>query len=167
VYNSGTAAVSYLAMQRTSTTSTNTPRAGTPTSGKDPVSTTARPFTTATTVYSNSNRGLEAIRQLQTMVQGSTTLQSHQQGFTHTPSPVGSSVPISIGGRLRINDEMSVVTETNNSALYEQDKKDHKKEREERMRNLKDYVRNSLFPFWNFFPIQSKCSSATKKEVLY
>jgi hypothetical protein len=62
------------------------------------------------------------------MVPGSTTPQSHQQGFTHTPSPVGSSVPISIGGRIRINDEKSVVTETNNSALYKQDKKDHKKE---------------------------------------
>jgi hypothetical protein len=44
---------------------------------------------------------------------------------------VGSSIPISIGGRNRINDETSVVTETNNSALYEQDKKDHKKEQEE------------------------------------
>jgi hypothetical protein len=80
---------------------------------------------------------------------------------------VGSSVPISIGGKIRINDETSVVTETNNSALYEQDKKDHKKEQEQRMRQLKDYVRNNLFPFWKFFPIKNKCSSATKKEVLY
>jgi hypothetical protein len=119
------------------------------------VSTTARtPFTTVATVYSNSNRGLESARPLKTMVPGSTTLQSHQQGFTHTPSPVGSLVPISIGGKIRINDETSVVTEINNSALYKQDKKDHKKEQEERMRDLKDYVHNSLFPFWNFFPIK-------------
>jgi hypothetical protein len=125
------------------------------------------PFATAATVYSNSNWGVESSRPLQTMVPGSTTPQSYQQGFTHTPSPVGSSVPISIGGRLRINDEKSVVTETNNSALYKQDKKDHKKEQEQRMRNLKDYVRNSLFPFWKYFSNQNKCSSATEKEVLY
>jgi hypothetical protein len=62
------------------------------------------------------------------MVPGSTTPQSYKQGFTHTPSPLGSWVPISIGGRLSINDEMSVVTETSNSALYKQDRKDHKKE---------------------------------------
>jgi hypothetical protein len=60
-------------------------------------------------------------------------------------------VPISIGGRLRINDETSVVTETNNSALYKQDKNDYKKEQEQQMRQLKDYVCNSLFPFWKFF----------------
>jgi hypothetical protein len=48
------------------------------------------------------------------------------------------------------------VTETNYSALYKQDKKDHKKEQEERMRDLKDYVRNSLFPFWNFFSNQKQ-----------
>jgi hypothetical protein len=101
------------------------------------------------------------------LVLGSTTLQSYQQGFTHTPLPVGSLVPISIGGRLRINDETSVVTETNNSALYEQDKKDHKKEQEQLMRQLKDYVCDSLMPFSNFFQIKNKCSSATKKEVLY
>jgi hypothetical protein len=82
------------------------------------------------------------------MVPGSTTPQSHQQGFTHTPSPVGSLVPISIGGRLRINDETSVATETNNSALYKQDKKDHKKVREQQMRQLKDYVRNSFGIFF-------------------
>jgi hypothetical protein len=101
------------------------------------------------------------------MVPGSTTLQSHQQGFTHTPSPVGSLVPISIGGRLRINDETSVVTETKNSALYEQDKKDHKKEQEERMRNLKDYVRNSLYLFWKFFSNQKQMLFSNKEEVLY
>jgi hypothetical protein len=164
VYNSGTAAVSKSATHRTSTTSLYTPRAGTPTSLKDHVSTTARTtFTTAATVFSNSNRGLESARPLQTMVPGSTTPQSHRQGFTHTPSPVGSSVPISIGGRIRINDETSVVTETNNSALYEQDKKDHKKEREERMRNLKDYVRNSLFPFWKFFSNQKQMLFSDKE----
>jgi hypothetical protein len=76
---------------------------------------------------------------------------------------VGSSVPISIGGRIRINDETSVVTETNNSALYEQDKKDHKKEREERMRNLKDYVRNSLFPSWKFFSNQKQMLFSDKE----
>jgi hypothetical protein len=97
------------------------------------------------------------------MVPGSTTPQSHQQGFTHTPLPVGSSVPISIGGRLRINDETSVVTETNNSALNKQDKKDHKKEREERMRNLKDYVPNSLFPFWKFFSNQKQMLFSDKE----
>jgi hypothetical protein len=81
---------------------------------------------------------------------------------------VGSSVPISIGGKIRINDETSVVTETNNSALYEQDKKDHKKEREERMRVLKRTLCATVyFHFGNFFPIKNKCSSATKQEVLY
>jgi hypothetical protein len=72
---------------------------------------------------------------------------------------VGSSGPILIGGKIRINDETSVVTETNNSALYEQDKKDHIREQEERMRNLKDYVRNSLFPFWK--------KNSNKKQVLF
>jgi hypothetical protein len=99
------------------------------------------------------------------MVPGSTTPQSYQQGFTHTPSLVGSLFPISIGGRLRINDETSVVTETNKSALYKQDKKDHKKEQEQRMRQLKDYicatvyVHHSLFPFWKFF--------SNKKQMLF
>jgi hypothetical protein len=149
-YNSGTAAVSKSAPQRASTTSLHTPRAGTPTSWKDPVATTVRtPFAMAATVHYFSNRGIESSCPLQTMVPGS------------------SSVPISIGGRLRINDATSVVTETNYSALYKQDKKDHKKEQEQQMRQLKDYVRNTLFPFWNFFQIKSRCSSATKKEVLY
>jgi hypothetical protein len=90
VYISGTAAVSNSATHTTSTTSLHTPRAGTPTSWKDPVSTTVRtPFTTAATVYSNSHWGIESARPLQTMVPGSTTPQSHQQGFTHTPSRVG------------------------------------------------------------------------------
>jgi hypothetical protein len=155
-------------MHSTSTTSLNTPRAGTPTSWKDPVATTVQTlFTMAATVYANSNWGKESACPLQTMVAGSTTPQSYQQGFTHTPWPVGSLVPISIGGRLRINDETSVVTETNNSALYEQDKKDHTKKREQQIRQLKGYVRNSLFPFCNFFSIKNTCSSATKKEVLY
>jgi hypothetical protein len=164
VYNSGTAAVSSSAMHRTSTTSLQTPRAGTPTSWKDPVSTTARtPFTMVATVYSNSNWGLESAHPPQTMAPGSTTPQSHRQGFTHTPLPVGSLVPISIGGRIRINDETSVVTETNNSALYKQDEKDHKKEQEQRMRNLKDYVRNSLFPFWKFFSNQKQMLFSDKE----
>jgi hypothetical protein len=78
VYNSGMAAVSNSATHRTSTTSLHAPRAGTPTSLKDLVSTTARTtFTTAATVFSNSNRGLESARPLQTMVPGSTTPQSH------------------------------------------------------------------------------------------
>jgi hypothetical protein len=72
---------------------------------------------------------------------------------------VVSLFPISIGGRLRINDETSVVTETINSALYKQDEKEHKKEQEQWMRQLKDYVCNSLFPFWNFFP--------NKKQMLF
>jgi hypothetical protein len=100
------------------------------------------------------------------MVPGSTTPQSHQQGFTHTPSLVGSLDPISIGGRLRIHDETSVVTETNNSALYKQDKKDHKKEQEQQMRQLKDYMRNSLFPFWNFF-FQSKTNALQQQRRRY
>jgi hypothetical protein len=66
VYNSGTAAVSKSAMHRTSTTSLRTPRAGTPTSWKDPVVTNVRtPFATAATVYSNSNRGTDSSRPLQ------------------------------------------------------------------------------------------------------
>jgi hypothetical protein len=78
VYNSGMADVSNSATYRTSTTSLHTPRAGTPTSLKDLVSTSARTtFTMAARVFSNSNRGLESARPLQTMVPGSTTLQSH------------------------------------------------------------------------------------------
>jgi hypothetical protein len=64
---------------------------------------------------------------------------------------------------LKINDETSVVTETKNSALYEQDKKDHKKEREERMRNLKDYVRNSFKSILEIF-FQSKQVLFSNKE---
>jgi hypothetical protein len=90
---------------------------------------------------------------------GSRTPQSYQQVFTHTPSPVGSSaVPNQIEGRIQttINDETSVVTDTNNSALYEQEKKDHKQEQEQRMRQLQEYVRNRLFPFWKFFSNQKQ-----------
>jgi CCR4-NOT transcriptional regulation complex NOT5 subunit len=78
VYNSGMAAISNSATHRTSTTSLHTPRAGTPTSLRNLVSTTARTtLTTAATVFSNSSRGLESARPLQTMVPGSTTPQSH------------------------------------------------------------------------------------------
>jgi hypothetical protein len=51
----------------------------------------------------------------------------------------------------KANDVSSVVTETNNSSLYEQDKRDSKKEHELRMRQWKEYVHNSLFPYWKFF----------------
>jgi hypothetical protein len=51
------------------------------------------------------------------MVVGSTTMQSYQQGFGPTPSLVGSLVPFSIGGRIRINDETSVVTDLKFGAL--------------------------------------------------
>jgi hypothetical protein len=69
-------------MNRASTTSLHTARAGTPTSWQDLVATTVRtPAATAATVYSNSNQGIESARPLKTMVPGSTTLQSHQQGL--------------------------------------------------------------------------------------
>jgi hypothetical protein len=48
-------------------------------------------------------------------------------GLIPSPEPLGSMsrVPNQIDGRIRSNDETSVVTEKKNLALDEQDKKDH------------------------------------------
>jgi hypothetical protein len=79
------------------------------------------------------------------------------QGFQSGASPNTSSVPDAICGKA--NDVSSVVTEPNNASLYEQDKRDSKKEHELRMRQLKEYVRNSLFPYWKFF--------SNKKQMVF
>lgn len=79
------------------------------------------------------------------------------QGFQSGDSPKTSSVPDAICGNA--NEVSSVVTETNNASLYEQDKRDNKKEHEQRMRQLKEYVRNSLFPYWKFF--------SNKKQMVF
>lgn len=79
------------------------------------------------------------------------------QGFQSGASPNTSGVPDAICGKA--NDVSSVVTETNNASLYEQDKRDSKKEHELRMRQLKEYVRNSLFPYWKFF--------SNKKQMVF
>jgi hypothetical protein len=69
------------------------------------------------------------------------------------------SVPVAIihSGERGI-DESSLVTE-NNSALYVHEKNDAKKEQEHRMTQLKEYVRNDLFPGWKFF--------SSKKQMVF
>jgi hypothetical protein len=88
----------------------------------------------------------------------SSTPQSYQGFNAAGASPnTSNNVPAAISGNA--NDVSSVVTETNNASLYEQDKKDSKKEHELRMRQLKEYVRNSLFPYWKFF--------SNKKQMVF
>ena len=55
-------------------------------------------------------------------------------------------------------DETSLVTE-NNSVLYNQELWDTKRENEYRMSQLKEYVRNDLFPAWKFF--------SSKKQMVF
>jgi hypothetical protein len=85
------------------------------------------------------------------------TPQSYQGFHAASTSPNTSNVPDAICGKA--NDVSSVVTETNNASLYEQDKNDSKKEHELHMRQLKEYVRNSLFPYWKFF--------SNKKQMVF
>jgi hypothetical protein len=47
----------------------------------------------------------------------------------------------------------------NNSALYEQEQQDSTKEHKQTITQLKDYVRNGLFPSWKFF--------SNKKQMIF
>lgn len=96
----------------------------------------------------------------------------HQVQYS-TMSPVLSSagdlpslpgVPKAIlqnGGRG--SEETSLVTETNSaiyvSALYTNEHRDLKKEIADRLTQLKEYVRNDLFPYWKFF--------SSKKQMVF
>jgi hypothetical protein len=59
-------------------------------------------------------------------------------------------------------DESSCVTE-HITGLYQIQEKDQKKEQEERLRNLKEYVRNHLFPYWKFFSSKKQMAFTDKK----
>ena len=73
-----------------------------------------------------------------------------------SPLAVPANV-IQSGGRQGV-DESSLVTE-NNSVLYNHELWDSKKENEYRMSQLKEYVRNDLFPAWKFF--------SSKKQMVF
>ena len=75
-------------------------------------------------------------------------------------SPLAQQIPTNVvhGGNKQGVDETSLVTE-NNSVLYNQELWDTKRENEYRMSQLKEYVRNDLFPNWKFF--------SSKKQMVF
>jgi hypothetical protein len=73
------------------------------------------------------------------------------------------SVPKNVGhGRGKSYDDASQVTE-HISGLYHQQERDTNKEHEERLRNLKEYVRNHLFPKWKFFTSKKQMAFTDRK----
>jgi hypothetical protein len=79
----------------------------------------------------------------------------------------GALTPLSVPARIvhgggKGVDENSLVTE-NNSALYNPEHRDYKQEQEHRMKQLKDYVRNNLFPAWKFFSSKKQMVFSDKK----
>lgn len=92
----------------------------------------------------------------QTITSITQTPQSSQQLMLTSPTP---SIPRAIG--TRGIDETSHITEDNpltTTALYEPDL-DEKDSNDKRKKQLKEYVRNNLFPFWKFF--------SNKKQMIF
>jgi hypothetical protein len=100
------------------------------------------------------------------------SLYQQQKTFTNTPSTGRTSanssmvnvsplaIPVNViqSGNRQGVDETSLVTE-NNSVLYNQELWDAKRENEYRMSQLREYVRNDLFPAWKFF--------SSKKQMVF
>ena len=114
------------------------------------VETSARSAPRATTPPATS---LYQQRRIPTSATSTSTI---SQGLSLSPLAIPANV-IQSGGRQGV-DESSLVTE-NNSVLYNQEQWDTKKENEYRMSQLKEYVRNDLFPAWKFF--------SSKKQMIF
>jgi 1,2-phenylacetyl-CoA epoxidase PaaB subunit len=77
-------------------------------------------------------------------------------------SPV-PSIPRNVGhGRGKSVDYASQVTK-HVSGLYHQQERDTKREHEERLRNLKEYLRNHLFPKWKLFTRKKQMASTDRE----
>jgi hypothetical protein len=83
---------------------------------------------------------------------------------TNTTSLPTRTIPTNVGhgGRNSV-DDTSQVTE-HFSGLYHQQERDSKKEHEERLRNLKEYVRNNLFTKWKFFTSEKQMAFTDKED---
>jgi hypothetical protein len=115
---------SHVSLQFSSMSSPRHPEAGSQTGARAPLTNTSLPAS----VRSARDWVVVPNCPSQHMALISTPQSFH--GLIPSPLPLGSMsrVPNQIDRRIRSHDETSVVTETNNLALYEQDKKDHKKE---------------------------------------
>ena len=86
-------------------------------------------------------------------------------GRSSATSPVVSLSPLAVPANVvhGVNkqgvDETSLVTTENNSVLYNQEQWDTKRQNVYRMSQLKEYVRNDLFPYWKFF--------SSKKQMVF
>ena len=88
-----------------------------------------------------------------------TSVQSSAVATPAASTPL-TPVPAAIlsHGRGRGSEESSLITE-NNTSLYNPTVVDPKKQHEQRMRDLRAYVRFDLFPYWKFF--------SSKKQMVF
>lgn len=78
-------------------------------------------------------------------------------GVNISPLAIAGNMIHGVNGQ-GMDEETSIVTE-NNSVLYNQEQWDTRRENQYRMSQLKEYVRNDLFPAWKFF--------SSKKQMVF
>jgi hypothetical protein len=117
----------------------------------------------ASVLGSMQRRPLSKSKTLQIQPDRTGSISTIQQLSQRNESPV-PSIPRNVGHGCAKSgvDDASQVTE-HVSGLYHQQERDTKKEHEERLRNLKEYVRNHLFPKWKFFTSKKQMAFTDRK----